>query len=158
MWNPLAPGFSLSLICASCAGNTLATGGPPRYTDFQSILVSVRTFPVLSSELFYTCNEIHDLFYAYGFDEASGNFQEHNFGRGGLGGDAVVAMAQDGSGMNNANFATPPDGQRPRMRMYVWSGTPYTDGDLEAGIVIHEYMHGEEIESHAMTEVFAAAD
>jgi len=94
------------------------------------------------TELFYTCNEIHDLFHAYGFDEVSGNFQEHNFARGGLGGDAVVAMAQDGSGMNNANFATPPDGQRPRMRMYVWSGTPYTDGDLEAGIVIHEYMHG----------------
>lgn len=48
-------------------------------------------------------------------------FREHNFGKGGLGGDAVVAMAQDGSGMNNANFATPPDGQRPRMRMYSWS-------------------------------------
>ena len=30
----------------------------------------------------------------------------------------------------------------PRMRMYVWSGVPETDGDLEAGIVIHEYMHG----------------
>ena len=69
---------------------------------------------LIDSELFYTCNEIHDLFYRYGFNEISGNFQEHNQGRGGLGGDAVVAMAQDGSGMNNANFATPPDGSRPR--------------------------------------------
>ena len=52
-------------------------------------------------------------------------------------------MAQDGSGTNNANFATPPDGQRPRMRMYVWDqSTPMRDGDLEAGIVIHEYSHG----------------
>ncbi|GAA6026132.1 hypothetical protein JCM11491_000889 [Sporobolomyces phaffii] len=96
-----------------------------------------------TTELFYTNNEIHDLFYRYGFDEASGNFQETNFGRGGLGGDAVQANAQDGSGYNNANFATPPDGSRPRMRMYVWtSAQPYRDGDFEEGIVIHEYAHG----------------
>ncbi|GAA6004401.1 hypothetical protein JCM10207_000710 [Rhodosporidiobolus poonsookiae] len=95
------------------------------------------------SELFYTNNEIHDLYYRYGFDEESGNFQEFNFGRGGEGGDAVQANAQDGSGYNNANFATPPDGQRPRMRMYVWTAQqPYRDGDFEAGIVIHEYSHG----------------
>ncbi|KAH8920321.1 peptidase M36, partial [Atractiella rhizophila] len=95
------------------------------------------------SELFYTINEIHDLFWRYGFDEPAGNFQERNFGRGGLGNDAVQANAQDGSGTNNANFATPPDGQRGRMRMYVWTGSqPYRDGDLEAGIVMHEYAHG----------------
>ncbi|KAK4701068.1 extracellular elastinolytic metalloproteinase, partial [Phenoliferia sp. Uapishka_3] len=95
------------------------------------------------TELFYTNNEIHDLFYRYGFDEVSGNFQDYNFGRGGLGDDAVQANAQDGSGMNNANFATPPDGSRPRMRMYSWSGSqPYRDGDFEAGIVIHEGAHG----------------
>ncbi|GAA6036579.1 hypothetical protein JCM8097_001235 [Rhodosporidiobolus ruineniae] len=95
------------------------------------------------TELFFTNNEIHDLYYRYGFDEESGNFQEHNFGRGGLGGDAVQANAQDGSGYNNANFATPPDGSRPRMRMYIWQpAQPYRDGDFEAGIVIHEYSHG----------------
>lgn len=55
----------------------------------------------------------------------------------------MQANAQDGSGYNNANFATPPDGSRPRMRMYVWNQQePYRDGDLEAGIVIHEYSHG----------------
>ncbi|GAA5831230.1 hypothetical protein JCM3766R1_002975 [Sporobolomyces carnicolor] len=96
-----------------------------------------------TTELFYTNNEIHDLFYRYGFDEVSGNFQETNFGRGGLGGDAVQANAQDGSSVNNANFATPPDGSRPRMRMFVWTPTqPYRDGDFEEGIVIHEYAHG----------------
>ncbi|GAA5852921.1 hypothetical protein JCM9279_000078 [Rhodotorula babjevae] len=96
-----------------------------------------------TTELFYTNNEIHDLYHRYGFDEEAGNFQDANFGRGGYGGDAVQANAQDGSGYNNANFATPPDGQRPRMRMYVWNGQqPYRDGDFEAGIVIHEYSHG----------------
>ncbi|KAJ3261832.1 Fungalysin/Thermolysin Extracellular metalloproteinase 5 [Boothiomyces macroporosus] len=93
--------------------------------------------------LFYWNNIIHDLFYVYGFTEEAGNFQDNNLGRGGKGNDAVVANAQDGSGLNNANFATPPDGQRPRMRMYVWTQTqPRRDGDLESGIIIHEYAHG----------------
>lgn len=94
-------------------------------------------------QLFVTINEYHDLLYAYGFDEVSGNFQEHNFGRGGEAYDGVIAFAQDGAGTDNADFMTPPDGQRGRMRMYVWDqSTPYRDGDFEAGIVIHEYSHG----------------
>ncbi|EPQ30591.1 uncharacterized protein PFL1_02115 [Pseudozyma flocculosa PF-1] len=94
-------------------------------------------------QLFVTINEFHDMLYAYGFDEVSGNFQEHNFGRGGQDGDGVIAFAQDGAGTDNADFMTPPDGQRGRMRMYVWDqSTPYRDGDFEAGIVIHEYSHG----------------
>ncbi|KAJ3086292.1 Fungalysin/Thermolysin Extracellular metalloproteinase 5 [Quaeritorhiza haematococci] len=95
------------------------------------------------TNLFYWNNIIHDLYYAYGFTEKAGNFQHDNLGRGGLGNDAVIANAQDGSGYNNANFATPPDGQHGRMRMYVWDVTnPMRDGDMEAGIIIHEYSHG----------------
>ncbi len=71
--------------------------------------------------LFYWNNVVHDVFYQYGFDEASGNFQQNNYGRGGLGGDPVQADAQDGSGTNNANFSTPADGSDPRMQMYVWN-------------------------------------
>jgi extracellular elastinolytic metalloproteinase len=116
------------------------------------------------TQLFYTSNMVHDLYYRfvtflkylrvplgrltkcnhrYGFDENSGNFQQYNFGRGGQENDGVIANAQDGSGYNNANFMTPPDGQNGRCRMYVWNtATPYRDGDLEAGIVIHELTHG----------------
>jgi extracellular elastinolytic metalloproteinase len=51
-----------------------------------------------------------------------------------------VKNTQDGSGTNNANFATPPDGQLPRMRMYIWTkSTPQRDSSFEAGVVIHEY-------------------
>jgi len=79
----------------------------------------------------------------YGFNERSGNFQQNNFGKGGRGGDAVIANAQDGAGYNNANFATPPDGYPGKMRMYVWNtAEPYRDGDLENGIITHEYAHG----------------
>lgn len=95
------------------------------------------------TNLFYWNNIMHDLFHLYGFDEQSGNFQNSNADKGGRGGDAVIANAQDGSGYNNANFATPPDGQNGRMRMYIWDVTdPQRDGDFESGIIIHEYSHG----------------
>ena len=73
------------------------------------------------TNLFYWNNLIHDVMYNYGFDEQSGNFQANNYGNGGLAGDEVIADAQDGSGTNNANFGTPPDGQQPRMQMFEWT-------------------------------------
>jgi extracellular elastinolytic metalloproteinase len=78
--------------------------------------------------LFYWNNIIHDLTYQYGFTEAAGNFQADNLGRGGTGNDYVRAEAQDGSGTNNANFSTPPDGGSGRMQMYLWTApqAPYT--------------------------------
>jgi extracellular elastinolytic metalloproteinase len=97
------------------------------------------------TNLFYWCNVAHDVFHGYGFDEASGNFQANNYGRGGVGGDDVQCEAQDGGGMNNANFSTPAaDGGTPRMQMYLWNvgPDPERDGDLEAGIILHEYSHG----------------
>lgn len=78
---------------------------------------------VAVQNLFYFNNLIHDKLYRHGFTEAAGNFQNENFGLGGLGGDSVNAEAQDGSGVNNANFATPPDGSNPRMQMFLWSGS-----------------------------------
>ena len=74
------------------------------------------------TNLFYMNNMMHDIWYQYGFDEASGNFQENNYGNGGIGGDSVNADGQDGSGMNNASFGTPPDGGNPQMTMYEWNG------------------------------------
>ncbi|KAJ2908332.1 hypothetical protein GGI21_002994, partial [Coemansia aciculifera] len=95
------------------------------------------------TQLFYSNNIMHDLAYIYGFDEAAGNFQDENYSGEGVGGDYVVAFAQDGGGTNNANFATPPDGENPRMRMYIWTQTrPNRDGDLEQDIVAHEFTHG----------------
>ncbi len=95
------------------------------------------------TNLFYWNNLLHDIHYHYGFDEAGGNFQENPYGRGGAGGDPVQADAQDGSDTNNANFATPPEGSAPRMQMFLFTGTdPDRDGDLDNGVIIHEYGHG----------------
>ncbi|KAI9220573.1 Fungalysin metallopeptidase-domain-containing protein [Blastocladiella britannica] len=96
-----------------------------------------------TAQLFVIANQVHDITYHYGFDEASGNFQENNFGKGGRQTDAVIANAQDGASTNNADFATPPDGQRGKMRMYTFTETtPGRDGTLDTGVPIHEYGHG----------------
>lgn len=76
------------------------------------------------TNLFYWNNLMHDVMYQYGFTEPAGNFQTDNIGRGGLGNDYVQAEAQDGGGTNNANFATPVDGSRPRMQMYLFDAVP----------------------------------
>jgi hypothetical protein len=99
--------------------------------------------PAAVANLFYWNNLIHDIQYVYGFDEAAGNFQEDNFGRGGAGSDSVNADAQDGGGNCNANFATPVDGGNPRMQMYTCTNTsPARDGDFDNGVIAHEYGHG----------------
>jgi len=103
--------------------------------------------PAAVSNLFYFNNLMHDFVYNLGFTEAAGNFQTNNFGRGGTGNDPVNAEAQDGSGTNNANFGTPPDGSRPRMQMFLFTlGTTSLaddrDGDFDGDVVLHEYGHG----------------
>ncbi|MCB0794656.1 MAG: M36 family metallopeptidase, partial [Flavobacteriales bacterium] len=110
---------------------------------FDPALEPIDNEDVAITNLFYWNNIIHDVMYQYGFDEASGNFQENNYGNGGVGSDAVNADAQDGSGTNNANFGTPADGSNPRMQMFRWTyTTPNRDSDLDNGIIVHEYGHG----------------
>lgn len=73
------------------------------------------------TNLFYVNNFMHDVSYRYGFDEVAGNFQQKNYTNKGYANDAVQAEAIDGGGTNNANFATPSDGGKPRMQMYRWN-------------------------------------
>jgi hypothetical protein len=94
-------------------------------------------------QMFYVMNRYHDELYRLGFTEQAFNFQANNFGRGGAGSDRVSAEGQDSSGTNNANFATPADGGRGRMQMYLWTGpTPDYDGTGDAEVIIHEVTHG----------------
>ena len=95
------------------------------------------------TNLFYFNNIMHDFSYGLGFTETSGNFQTNNFSRGGTGNDSVRAEAQDGSGTNNANFATPPEGQRPRMQQFLFTApNPDRDSSVDSDVVFHEYGHG----------------
>ncbi|MGH7357640.1 MAG: M36 family metallopeptidase, partial [Candidatus Rokuibacteriota bacterium] len=77
------------------------------------------------------------------------------------GADRVVAHSSDGADtagdfpdgdhLNNANMLTPPDGQSPRMQMYLFASasdlfdvdpTPDVNGGDDAAVVYHEYAHG----------------
>lgn len=102
--------------------NPGAEGGPALNFDFP---LDLNQNPdaykdAAVANLFFGNKFMFDFSYAYGFTEETGNFQESNLGNGGFGGDAVRAEAHDGSGTNNANFATPPDGASGRMQMFLW--------------------------------------
>jgi hypothetical protein len=114
----------------------LDLGDPP--VDYQDAAVT---------NLFYWNNVIHDVLYGYGFNEKAGNFQLTNFAQGARNGagDPVNAEAQDGSGRNNANFGTPPDGQSPTMQMFEWrdaAPNPLTVETAEGSVTVEGPMAG----------------
>jgi hypothetical protein len=113
------------------------------------------------TQLFYWVNRAHDYYYALGFNEASRNFQTDNFGRGGTGGDAVLAEAFNGWGTgteklckdkddndilcrNNANFNSgPSDGTPGRLQVYLGATPlPFRESEMEGDTILHEYGHG----------------
>ncbi|MBI5388234.1 MAG: M36 family metallopeptidase [Verrucomicrobia bacterium] len=121
------------------------SGAPFRVFDFPLDLAQSPTnySDAAVVQLFYWCNWMHDQLYDLGFTEEHGNFQKDNFGRGGQGGDVIIADAQDGAAFNNANFTTAPDGQPGRIQMFLFNGpTPFRDADLDAEVILHEYAHG----------------
>lgn len=73
------------------------------------------------TNLFYSANAIHDISYRYGFTEAAGNFQQNNYGNGGLQNDYVLAEAMDGDAFNNAQWSAGPEGSRGRLEMFLWN-------------------------------------
>jgi MYXO-CTERM domain-containing protein len=95
------------------------------YDTSKGPLDSVDQEKAAVAQLFYTTNWLHDYWYDSGFDEAAGNAQADNYGRGGSGNDPLLAEAQDAydkGARSNANMETPDDGESPRMQMYVWAG------------------------------------
>ena len=117
-------------------------GGAPAGVDFLSAANLFQAPTIATNQavavqnLFYQNNRIHDILYRHGFNEAAGNFQASNFGKGGArGADPVQAEAQDGGGTDNANFATPRDGVAPRMQMYLWTGAGPTHQALVNGTI-----------------------
>ena len=116
--------------------------------------------------LFFALNFAHDFFYDLGFDEAAGNFQVSNFGRGGVGGDPIRAIAR-AAGRNNATFQPAPDGSSPVISMFLWDGSNCwsedvdgdglldIDGDFDTDIVLHEFHHGV---SHRLNTSFNGAE
>jgi fungalysin metallopeptidase (M36)/PA domain-containing protein/fungalysin/thermolysin propeptide len=98
-----------------------------RIYDFtQEPVASVDQQKASITNAFYTVNWLHDYWYDSGFDEAAGNAQLSNYGRGGEEGDPMRVEVHDnflGGARNNANMSTPADGLRPRMQLFTFTGT-----------------------------------
>jgi uncharacterized protein (TIGR03437 family) len=112
------------------------TGQNPR--NYQAAAVT---------NLFYLINLAHDYYYGLGFNEVAGNYQTDNYGRGGVGGDGVLAEAQQSNTSNNASFAPTVEGTAPKIRMGIFtrgttSLTDDLDSDYDGEVVLHEYGHG----------------
>ncbi|RMG83399.1 MAG: DUF11 domain-containing protein, partial [Bacteroidetes bacterium] len=97
------------------------------------------------TNLFVWNNYCHDVSFLYGFDEAAGNFQITNHTGQGTGNDYVLARGQDGSGTNNAAFTRKVEGEKPIMKMFLWTTnlpTSSLDSDFDNLVIAHEYGHG----------------
>ena len=158
--NPLGLVFSPTLqpTPANADGNFLFPlelgPGQPAPTAYKEASVT---------NLFYWANRAHDLFYAAGFDEAAGNYQAENFGRGGVGGDALIASAQAASlsatfaNLNNAFYTNrgTDDGTPSGIFMFIGQdlNTGYfTDGSYDNEVIVHEYTHG--VSSRLVPQLF----
>ena len=130
-----------------------ADGGADLLFDFE---VDFSKPPVSSKEAavtnaFYWANVAHDVFYRYGFDEPSGNFQANNYGRPGLDRDQMQLKVQALSA-NNAVYSGGADGTSASINLQAW--TPTSEGAIESGatqvrdsafdtdVIVHEYAHG----------------
>lgn len=144
---PIAPQGEFSFTFKNSWQETEGQTTPPSYADDLNSA---------STNLFYHHNLFHDYFYNLGWTEPAGNLQYNNFGKGGLGGDAIQGLVQAGAasggaptytGRDNAYMLTLPDGIPSWSGMFLWEPIPgafegeYADGDYDAGIIYHEYSH-----------------
>lgn len=157
-WNYALKPFHLKFAKSFCSNPWPCSWNPDKRFSWKTNRAQNTT------QVFFYVNNWHDhlMRAPIGFDEAAGNFQQHNSTRHGKGGDAVTTQTDDGANtdhglpdanhIDNANMATPPDGHSPRMQMYLQHapGTSYPNGDPfsptnvgdEADTVYHEYTHG----------------
>jgi extracellular elastinolytic metalloproteinase len=115
-----------------------------------------------ATQAFYFVNTFHDHLRSdpgIAFDEGSGNFEAVNSPGIGSGNDPVHVQVDDGGSLesgtwpdcedhsNNANMTTLPEGESPKMQMYLFTGFCDTgvndvNGADDGFVVYHEYGHG----------------
>lgn len=110
------------------------------------------------THLFVTHNRVHDFSYFLGFTEQNSNMQLNNFGNtqptrendpevGNVQAGAVSGGSPSYLGRDNANQVTLQDGTPGITNQYLFQPllgalySPCVDGDMDVGIVGHEYTH-----------------
>ncbi|MDC8012521.1 M36 family metallopeptidase [Tahibacter soli] len=90
-------------------------------------------------QMFYATNVLHDWYYDLGFTETAGNMQRDNYGRGGVGGDPLIANA----GNYGAYTMVTPEGISPVINLGI-NNVSLTQRDSSAfdyGVLGHEWLH-----------------
>ena len=101
------------------------------------------TMKAAVTNIFYTVNMLHDLYYVLGWTPAAGNLQKDNGDEGGKGNDQVDISVQYWGDRNNGFMRQTADGIAPSMTMLLFNSTdPMRDVAFDNGFVIHEYTHG----------------
>jgi hypothetical protein len=95
----------------------------------------------VATQAFVVANEWHDRMYRLGFDEVAGNCQADNFGRGGVGSDALIITIQE-SGNNYGNVRALAgqyqDGRVMTARLFTWGGRY---AGVDRTVTLHELGH-----------------
>ena len=108
------PGAEFTVTCGNNAwvfqdrdnigdsSNDEPDGGSELYFDFpyNPNLEPKQNIDASVVNLFYWINYMHDFSYRFGFDESAGNFQQNNYGRGGLGIDKMIGVTQAAENLN----------------------------------------------------------
>lgn len=82
----------------------------PTANDTQSFAAATHAF--------FVTNWLHDVFYGLGFNEAAGNAQVDNKGRGGQGGDPLLVEVNDFAGVSSASLLPGADGTSPKLQLF----------------------------------------
>ena len=90
-------------------------------------------------QMFYAGNWLHDYFYDLGFDEAAGNLQQDNHGRGGIGGDPLMMV----SGGSHPYTYTADEGQSTLISMGIssYSLSRRDTTAFDFAVIGHEWTH-----------------
>jgi Zn-dependent metalloprotease len=113
------------------------SGGTDVTTDRDAVI----------TQAFYYVNMLHDYYYNLGFDEVSRNFQDDNFGRGGLENDRVLVEVDNGFNNGdccNAFMDSNNDGTNGRLTLRVGLQPDNLDMHraMNGDTVTHEFGHG----------------
>ncbi|MDX1438854.1 MAG: M36 family metallopeptidase [Rubricoccaceae bacterium] len=119
----------------------LADGGSELAFDFPIDLENppFESADAVLTNLFYWANAFHDILYLYGFDEASGNAQQNNYGNGGIGGDPILIEGRDTSSGVTTNV--PPDGGNPKVIVSLLDTPPFGAIALDNWSTVHLLAH-----------------
>ncbi len=111
---------------------------PPTYVA-QPIPSGSAQLNAKTVQLFYAGNWLHDYFYDLGFDEESGNLQQDNYGRGGVGGDPLWMLS--GGAHPYTALASEGDSALISMGISNYSKTRRDASAFDFGVLAHEWTH-----------------